>query len=373
MKKERANIAIIGGGVIGIIIAEYFLNRGIKDVYIVEKNTKILRETSSHNSGLIHGGFDATPGTLKAKFNVEGRHIFERDYFKEGMPFDWKKISSIILAFNSEDIKELDKLYDQGIANGLEPSEMRILEREEILAIDPGLNPDVLKAFICYSSTVIDPVGFGLYLYKRALKHNLHVLLNTKIKKIVQRNGNFILETNNEIIIEADFVINAAGVWAEHIAKMVEENPDFKIDTRRGQYRILDPSQAHKVGDNVYFLTPSKHGKGVIVAKMFSGQVLVGPTAEDGVPLKDIQLTTPKSLELVKKIGNYIFPSLDMDRTEETFAGSRAINVTNRDFHIAMSNSAPNFLHVAGMQSPGLSSAPAIAKYVFELHSKYKI
>ncbi len=362
----KTNIAIIGGGIIGLFIAEEFLKQGVNDITILEKNPKILRETSSHNSGLIHGGFDATPGTMKAKFNVEGRHIFEKEYLKPGAPFDFAKVNSIILAFNNDDVNELDKLYDQGIKNGLNPEEMKIISKEEVLKLEPLVNPDVLKAFICNSSTVLDPVGLGNYLFETNTKNGLKTILNFKVSKITNEKESILLEAENGDEIEANFVLNVSGIWAENVAKLVEEEPDFKIQTRRGQYRFLDATQAAKLQGNVYFLTPSKHGKGVIVAKLFNGQVMVGPTAEDGVPLDDAQLVTPRALKHVKKIGLKIIPTLNMDRTEQTWAGCRSINTVTRDYHIEMSNTMPHFMHVAGMQSPALSGGPAIAKYVYK-------
>ena len=371
---NKTNIAIIGGGVIGLTIAEAFLRNGIKDVVILEKNNMVMQETSSHNSGLIHGGFDATPGSLKAKFNVEGRHLFEERFLTEGTEhFKNLPIKSFILAYNEADIDELDRLYKQGIENGLKDEEMDIISGDEVRAIDGNISEKVLKALVCHTSWVIDPLEFGHYIQKESTKMGLKTMTNFEVSSIKEDdNKKIIIESVDNQSIEANFVINAAGVWAENIARLVEEKPDFKIESKRGQYLILDKTQGRKIKNNVYFLTPSKNGKGVVVAPQFDGRVLVGPSAEDGVPFSDLQMVTKNGLKFVRRIGLKINPTLNMSRIETVMAGSRSINLKGNDYHIAMSNSGVNMFHVAGMQSPALSGCLSIAEYVYE-SCKHKI
>lgn len=374
MINNKKNIVIIGGGIIGLAIAQELLEKGSKDVIILEKNTQIMRETSSHNSGLIHGGFDATPGTLKAKFNVEGRHMLEERYFNKNVTeFSHAKIKSFILAYNDSDIKELDNLYSQGLKNGLKAEEMEIISGDEVRKIDKYISKNVLKAFVCNSSTVIDPYEFGQYIYKESNKLGLETLTSFEVIKIVDNGDTSILVASDGREIEASFIFNAAGTHTEYVARLIEDKPEFKIECKRGQYLILDRTQAKKVGFNVYFLTPSKHGKGVIVAPQFDGRVLVGPSAENDVPIDSIQNVTPAGLEFVKKIGIKINPHLDMTRVETVMAGSRPMNVITNDYHIKMSNNTNyKMLHVAGTQSPALSGVLAIAKYSVEIYNKNK-
>ena len=371
-KIMKTNVLIIGGGIIGISIADRLLHEGIKDILIVEKNRITMKETSSHNSGLIHGGFDATPGSLKARFNVEGRHMMEERFFDKNIKgFEHAPIKSFILAYNEQDIKELDVLYEQGIKNGLDPKEMEIISGDKVREIDQYISKDVLKAFVCNSSTIIDPYEFGILLQTNAIKKGLKIVTNFEVNKIKKSGSKMLISSKNNIQIEANFIFNASGAWAEEVARLIEETPEFRIQPKRGQYIILDKKQGEKVGFNVYFLTPSKHGKGVIVAPQFDGRVLVGPSAEDGVPLADTQLVTPSGIEFVKTIGKKINPYIDMERIETVMAGSRPMNLTTNDYHIKMSNNK-NFkmLHVAGTQSPALSGSLAIAKYAFKMYKK---
>lgn len=365
------DVLIIGGGIIGISIAKEFIDNN-KSVFLVEKDPKLLQETSSHNSGMIHGGFDATPGSLKARFNVEGRHLYEKLYLKKDMPFLWENANSYILAFNKEDEEELEKLYDQGIKNGLKAKEMKIISPEDVFKINPYINKKITKALICYTSKVINPQEFGNFLFSESLKKGLQFKLDFKVMNIIKKENYWIVQSEDKKEIKAKFVINASGVWGEEIAKLVEKNPEFKIKTRRGQYLILDKTQRKYTTNDIFFLTPSKHGKGVIIAPLFDGRILVGPTAEDNVPKDDIQLVTEEGLKRVKEIGRKINWKIDFNRVETVAAGSRSINELTNDYFIDKSHEVDNFFHVTGIQSPGLSSAPAISKYVFKKYLEYK-
>ncbi|BDV02976.1 type 2 glycerol-3-phosphate oxidase [Candidatus Hepatoplasma crinochetorum] len=366
------DVAIIGGGVIGLTIAKEFLENNIKNICLLEKNRDVMLETSSHNSGVIHSGFDATPGTLKAKFNVEGRHLFEQRYLKKDAKFHWENINSYILAFDDEDIKELNLLYEQGIKNGLNPKSMQIIDNKEILKVNPYLNKKIIKALLVNTSKIIDAHQFGNFIFEEAKKLGLKYHLNFKVNDIKKEKNEWVLKSEKDQIIKAKYIINASGVWSEEIARLVEKNPLFKIKTRRGQYLILDHDQRKYTTFDVFFLTPSKHGKGVIIAPLLDGRVLVGPNAEDNIPKNDIQIVTEKGLKHVRKIGKKINPNIDLGRVVSVLAGSRSINELTNDYYIETSKEVDNFFHVAGIQSPGLSSSPAIARYVYKKYLETK-
>lgn len=366
------DVVIIGGGVIGLTIAEQFLQKKIKNICLLEKNNEVMLETSSHNSGVIHSGFDATPGTLKAKFNVQGRHLFEKKYLNKNAQFHWENANSYILAFTKDEIEELHKLYEQGIKNGLEKGSMKIIEAEELFKINPFLNKRILKALQVTTSKIIDAHEFGNFIFEKAKKLGLKYHLNFKVIDIEKNKTNWIIKSDDNRIVNAKYIINASGVRAEEIARLVEKNPLFKIKTRRGQYLILDQSEHKFATNDVFFLTPSKHGKGVIVASLLDGRVLVGPNAEDNIPKDNIHLVTEEGLKYVRKIGKKINSKINLDRVVSVIAGSRSINELTNDFFINQSQEVDNFFHVAGIQSPGLSSSPAIAEYVFKKYQELK-
>jgi glycerol-3-phosphate dehydrogenase len=356
------DVIIIGGGVIGAAIARE-LSKYDLQIAIIESNLRVAQETSAGNSGVIHGGFDPTPGTVNARLNLLGKHIYEDEWFKE-LSFPYKKVDSLVLAFNDVERKELEKLYDQGIANGLKTEEMEILSREQCFALEPNLNPKVVAALLCKSSYSVDPVSLTNKLVESALLNGARLFLGNRVTSITKVGEEFGVETINHHSqvrnYRATFIINAAGHYADVIAGMINDR-DFSLRTRRGQYRVLEKSERHMINDHILFMVPTIHGKGVIVAPMLDGHVLVGPTAEEGVAKEDTRLISVEKFEEVAMIAKKIIPDLRTERTCFVFSGSRSICVETDDFWIAASSKDKRFINVAGIASPGLSSAPAVA------------
>jgi glycerol-3-phosphate dehydrogenase len=356
------DVIIIGGGVIGAAIAREFSKYDLQ-IAIIESNLRVAQETSAGNSGVIHGGFDPTPGTVNARLNLLGRHIYEDEWFKE-LSFPHKKVDSLVLAFNDVEKKELGKLYDQGIANGLKADEMEILSREQCLALEPNLNAKVEAALLCKSSYSVDPVSLTNKLMESALLNGARLFLGNRVTSITKVAEEFSVETINHHSqvrnYRATFIINAGGHYADVIAGMINDK-DFSLRTRRGQYRVLEKSERHMINDHILFMVPTIHGKGVIVAPMLDGHVLVGPTAEEGVAKEDTRLINIDKFDEVAIIAKKIIPGLRTERTCFVFSGSRSICVETDDFWIAASSKDKRFINVAGIASPGLSSAPAVA------------
>ena len=356
------DVIIIGGGVIGAAIARE-LSKYDLQIAIIESNLQVAQETSAGNSGVIHGGFDPTPGTVNARLNLLGKHIYEDEWFKE-LSFPHKKVDSLVLAFNDVEKKELGKLYDQGIANGLKTEEMGILSREQCLALEPNLNAKVVAALLCRSSYSVDPVSLTNKLVESALLNGARLFLGNRVTSITKVAEEFGVETINHQSevrnYRATFIINAAGHYADVMAGMINDQ-DFSLRTRRGQYRVLEKTERHMINDHILFMVPTIHGKGVIVAPMLDGHVLVGPTAEEGVAKEDTRLITMEKFEEVVMVAKKIIPDLRTERTCFVFSGSRSICVETDDFWIAPSSKDKRFINIAGIASPGLSSAPAVA------------
>jgi glycerol-3-phosphate dehydrogenase len=357
------DVIVIGGGVIGAAIARELSKYNLQ-IAIVERNLRVAQETSAGNSGVIHGGFDPTPGTVNARLNVLGRHLYENEWFKE-LNFPHRNIHSIVLAFNDVEKKELDKLYDQGITNGLKADELEILTREKCLALEPNLNTTVVAGLLCTCSHSVDPVILTNKLVESALVNGTTLFLSNRVTGITKVGEEFCLETINHHsegqIYRARFIVNAAGHYADVIAAMINDK-DFSLRTRRGQYRILEKTERHMINDHILFMVPTIHGKGVIVAPMLDGHVLVGPSAEEGIAKEDTRLITMEKFAEVATIAKKIIPGLKTERTCFVFSGSRSICVETDDFWIAASSKDKRFIHVAGIASPGLSSAPAVAQ-----------
>ena len=357
------DVIVIGGGVIGAAIARELSKYNLQ-IAIVERNLRVAQETSAGNSGVIHGGFDPTPGTVNARLNVLGRHLYENEWFKE-LNFPHRNRHSIVLAFNDVEKKELHKLYDQGITNGLKADELEILSREQCLALEPNLNATVVAGLLCTSSHSVDPVILTNKLVESALVNGAKLFLGNRVTGITKVGEEFCVETINHHSqgqnYRARFIVNAAGHYADVIAGMINDK-DFSLRTRRGQYRILEKTERYMINDHILFMVPTIHGKGVIVAPMLDGHVLVGPSAEEGIAKEDTRLITMEKFEEVATIAKKIIPGLRTERTCFVFSGSRSICVETDDFWIAASSKDKRFIHVAGIASPGLSSAPAVAQ-----------
>jgi glycerol-3-phosphate dehydrogenase len=362
------DVIMIGGGVVGAAIARE-LSKYDLQIAIAESNLQVAQETSAGNSGVIHGGFDPTPGTLNARLNLLGRHLYENEWFKE-LSFPHKKVDSLVLAFDDLEEHELKTLYDQGITNGLRPDEMHILSREECFGLEPNLNVQVVGGLLCTSSYIVDPVSVTEKLAESAILNGAKLFLGHKVERIARRGEVFLVEssslraqTNSYF---AKFIINAAGHYADVVAGMIRDT-DFSLKARRGQYRIIEKTERHMINDHILFMVPTMHGKGVIVAPMLDGRLLVGPTAEDGIAKEDTRLITMEQFEAIGAIAKRIIPSLRTEKTCFAFSGSRSVCVETDDFWIAVSSKDKQFINVAGISSPGLSAAPAIAREVIAL------
>ena len=356
------DVIVIGGGVIGAAIARELSKYNLQ-IAIVERNLRVAQETSAGNSGVIHGGFDPTPGTVNARLNLLGRQLYEDEWFKE-LNFPHRKCHSIVLAFNDVEKKELHKLYDQGVANGLRADELEILSGQQCLALEPNLNAKIVAGLLCTSSHSVDPVTLTNKLVESALVNGARLFLGNRVTSITKVAEEFWVETINHHAqvknYRATFIINAAGHYADVMAGMINDK-DFSLRTRRGQYRVIEKTERYMINDHILFMVPTIHGKGVIVAPMLDGHVLVGPTAEEGIAKEDTRLITMEKFEEVATIAKKIIPGLRTERTCFVFSGSRSICVETDDFWIAASSKDKRFINVAGIASPGLSSAPAVA------------
>jgi glycerol-3-phosphate dehydrogenase len=261
------DVIIIGAGVIGAAIGRE-LSKYHLHVAILERNLQVPQETSAGNSGIIHGGFDPTPGTLSAKLNLLGRHSYENEWFKE-LNFPHKKVDSLVLAFTDLEKSELKTLYDQGIANGLKTDEMKLLNHEQCLELEPNLNSQVVASWLCTSSYIVDPVWLTNRLVENAISNGVKVFLGSRVEKITKRAESFLVQTidhdSQTESYRAKFIINAAGHYADVVAAMIQDK-DFTLKARRGQYRVIEKTERGIINDHILFMAPSR----AICTKRFS-------------------------------------------------------------------------------------------------------
>ena len=375
------DVIIIGGGVVGCAIARE-LSQYRLSIALLEKHSEVCEGSSKANSAIVHGGFDAKPGTLKACLNVRGNELIRR--LAPQLQFHFKQIGSLVVAFSDEDMETIKMLYERGIANGV--PELEIWDREKTLAEEPNLSPETKGSLFCGTAGIVCPFGMTYAFIENAVENGVELICDaevTGIQKIdediqhaptqdtdvhaltaqTSTQKHAFSVTTAQGVFTARYVINAAGLYADKIAAMIGDY-DYTINPRKGEYRVLDKVCGDLV-HHVIFQAPTKMGKGVLVTPTYDNNLLAGPTAQDIDDREDTS-TTLAGLNKIDSSAKKSVPALDFRKTIRTFTGVRARPSTG-DFMIYASKHAKGFIHAGGIESPGLSSAPAIAEYVAEL------
>jgi len=351
------DIAVIGAGIVGCSIARALSKYQLK-VVLIEKEPDVADGTTKANSAIIHAGYDAKPGTLKAQLNVLGNCAFDELCRDLDVPF--KRIGSLVVAFNNEDVKTLRKLNEQGEKNGVPGLE--ILSRDMLRQIEPNISEEAKSALYAPTCGIVGPWELAIAMAENAMDNGTEIHLNTKIENISKTADGYLLFTNMGRY-HAKYVINCAGLYADEINNMVAA-PKFKIIPRRGEYNIMDKSVGKYV-NTVIFQCPSKLGKGILVSPTVHGNLLIGPNSED-ISDKDNYETTKRGLEYIFATASRSVKKLSTASVITAFAGLRARSETD-DFIIEQSPDAHGFINVAGIDSPGLTAAPAISDYVVNI------
>ncbi|WP_082394788.1 NAD(P)/FAD-dependent oxidoreductase [Caloranaerobacter sp. TR13] len=353
------DVAVIGAGVIGTFIARE-LSRYKLNIVLIEKDNDVANGTTKANSAIIHAGYDAEPGTNMAKFNSKGNPMFDK--ICEELDVEFKRIGSLVVAFNDENMNMIKELYDRGLKNGI--PNIEIINGEQVRKMEPNLNNDIVGALYAPTCGIIGPWELAIALAENAVENGVEILLNSEVHNINKTDYGYRIFTKREVI-DTKYVVNCAGLYADKINNMVA-SPYFKIKPRRGQYFILDKSAGNFV-NRVIFQCPTKLGKGVLVAPTVHGNLIIGPDAED-LNDKERLDTTADRLQYVRETALKTSKNIPFKKVITTFAGLRAEPSTG-DFIVEESKEARGFINVAGIKSPGLSASPAIAEYVVELLS----
>ncbi len=352
------DILIIGGGVVGAAIARELSHYKIR-IALLEKEVDVSFGTSKSNSGIIHAGFHSHPGTLHAKLCVEGNRAFDR--LSEELEFPFERRGSLMVAFSEEELQALHMYYERGRKNNV--PYMEILSREKTLDMEPNLNPDILGALFAPSTGVVCPYEFCYALVEDALQNGLRLFTQEKVVRINRGGDNFIeAGTEKGSGFSGSFVINAAGVHADDVAAIAGV-ADFKITPRKGEEYLLDRRVANLVR-RVIYPVPTPTSKGLLVIPTVDGPVMVGPTAIDVESKSDLG-TTPENLKAIFEHAQKMVPSIRTIDIITSFAGLRPV-ATGDDFIIGPTR-MKGFINAAGIQSPGLTSAPAIAEMVRDI------
>ncbi|MDR3231967.1 MAG: NAD(P)/FAD-dependent oxidoreductase [Synergistaceae bacterium] len=351
------DVAIIGCGIVGAAVA-YELAHCELDVEVIEKENDVAMGTSRANSAILHAGYDPAPGTLMAKLNVEGLELAKKLCGELNIPF--RECGSMVIAFTEEEVEELKRLYERGVQNGV--SGMRLLSGREALKAEPNLNGETRAALLALSAAIVSPWEYALSLAENAVANGVKIRFDSEVTGIDRLEGGFAVHTASGTV-SARCVVNAAGLNAERIHNCVAA-PSFSTLPDRGEYFLLDKSEGHCV-EHVIFQCPTKVGKGTLVSPTVHGNLIVGPNNETPRDASDTA-TTRQGLDDVAHMAKKSVPSLNIRESIRNFAGVRAATDVD-DFIIRHVDDTPGFIDLAGVKSPGLTAAPAIAKMTVAL------
>lgn len=349
------DIILIGAGVVGCSIARE-LSKYNLDVLVVEKNSDVSEGVSKGNSGIVHAGYNEKIGTLKAKLNIEGNKMF--DDLSRDLQFPFKRNGAFILAFSDKDMKTLESLKEKGEKLGVEGLE--ILTREEALNIEPNLNKEIVGVLNVKTSGIVSPYEMTIALAENAAENGVEFKLNSKVTNIEKISEGYKVTLNSKEVVNGKLIINASGLEGAFLNNLVSMSKR-EINPVKGEYCLFDKVAGAMINKTL-FQVPSKLSKGVLVTPTAEGNLLVGPNAVEGKTLETSREGIDEILDKSKKS----VEELPLARILNTFSGIRP-KTNHGDFIIEEVEDAKNFINVIGIDSPGLTAAPAIGVYVVNM------
>ena len=353
------DVCIIGAGVVGALCARALSAYNV-DVCVVEKTNDVCMGASRANSAIVHAGFDAMPGTLKARFNVQGSNMMEQVCAELGVKY--VRNGSLVLGYSDEDKATLQELYERGMQNGVQG--LTVLDREGVLALEPHVTELVTCALWAPTGAIVSPFGLCDAGLGNAMDNGVGFIRNFEVERIERADGVYTLYAGEQTV-QAKYVVNAAGLYSDKIASMMGDD-SFTVHPRRGEYMVLDKACTESLTSYTLFSTPTAKGKGILVTATTGGNVMLGPTAEDMTDKEDNDTTAKGTASIREQSAKYV-QNIPFGNVITSFTGLRAVGSTG-DFIIHAS--APGFITFGGIESPGLTSAPALAEYCVELLGK---
>lgn len=356
------DVVVIGAGIIGVSAARE-LSKYQLDVLVVERCSDLSEGTTKANSGIVHAGYDCEPGTNKAYFNVRGSQLYEQ--WSKDLDFPYRQNGSLVLAFAETQTDALFELMEKGKKNGVQ--NLSIINREEILNMEPNINPDVVKALYVPAGGITSPYKACIAIAENAAVNGVKFQFDTEVTAISKeqdQDGFFYKVQTSQGEICSRTVVNAAGLYSDQMNNFVSEQK-YLITPRKGEYLLFDKSLKGYV-DKTIFQLPEKYGKGVLVTPTMDGNLMIGPSAEDILDKEDTA-THAETIDHILVKAKLSVPVIPMNQIITSFTGLRAHNEENHDFIVAKAKGAPGFINAIGLESPGLSAAPAIGEYITQI------
>lgn len=354
------DVIIIGGGVIGCSVARE-LSRFCADILLLEKGNDVSVGTSKANSGIVHGGYDAKPNSKKAYYNVKGNAMF--DELAKELDFPFRRNGSMVLCFDVEQKQGLEQLLERGEQNGVKG--MYIVDGDQARKTELYLSQEVAYALVIPSGGIVSPYEMTIAYAENACTNGVEFRFESQVVNVSKKDGIFTVTCTDGYVEQAKVVVNAAGLYADEINNMICKRK-YHVQARKGDYVLMDKSCGY-LADHTLFQMPTKMGKGILVTPTTHGNILVGPTATDRDDKDDVNTTIDELGEAFTK-GLLSVPTLSKRNIITQFSGLRS-HIAEDDFVVEESE-VEGFYNLIGLESPGLSSAPAIAVDVANWVSK---
>ena len=352
------DVAVIGAGVVGGMIARKLSQYKLR-VIILEKAHDVACGATKANSAIVHAGFDAKEGSLKALLNVRGSEMMAQVTKELGVKYI--NNGSLVIGFNEEDEKTINELYERGCKNGVK--NLEVIGKDRLKELEKNISENVTCALYAPTGSIVCPYELAVAAIGNAMDNGAELKCNFKVTDIANNNGVYEIKSENEMV-EAKFVVNAAGLFSDEISAMAGDD-SFKINPRRGEYILLDKECGNLVSHTI-FRTPSKMGKGILVSPTVDGNLLLGPTSVD-IEDKGDNSTTARGFDLIIKEASENVDGIPFGKAITSFCGLRATGSTG-DFII--NTPQKGFVNAAGIESPGLTASPAIAEYIVDMLAK---
>lgn len=360
------DVLIIGAGITGAMTARKLAKYDLS-VAVVEAAGDVAMGATKANSAIVHAGFDAEEGTLKALLNAKGCAMMPEETRELDVPY--KNCGSLVCAYSDTEIEHLEKLLARGRANGV--PDLRIVGQDELREMEPNISPDAVAALWAPTAGIVCPYELCIAACEHAAINGTQFFLNFPVVSIVREEDGFAVSDGKQTL-HATYLVNACGVHSDEVARIAgEENFPMHIIPRRGEYMLLDRSEG-AMAKHVLFSCPSANGKGILVSPTVDGNLILGPTA-DAIDDPDDTATTDTGLGLVQTGARHLVPSVNTRAVITQFSGVRPTpvgadgDITKSDFYIHVSEQVPGLLHLAGIESPGLASSPAVGEYAVGL------
>ena len=347
------DVVVIGGGVVGGLILRELTRYDISCA-MLEKESDVCMGQSKANSGIVHAGFDAKEGSLKAKFNVLGSNMMPKDTEELGVKY--LNNGSLVVAFNDEEKNILEDLKVRGEKNGV--TGLEIIDQKTLREKEPNISEEAICALYAPTGGIVCPYDLAIASIGNAMDNGAKLYTSFDVEKIEKEVDGFCLTSAKGEIVKSKIIVNACGKGTQKVANLLGDN-SFTVGARKGQYILLD--KEHFVNDTLFF-TPTKKGKGILVTSTVDGNILLGPTAEECEDLNDTT-TNKEGYEFIISKVKKMCRNVPLWNTITSFTGTR-IYCDRHDFIIEKSQTVNNLINVAGIESPGLTSSPAIAEYV---------